>query len=55
LVRLTPDNDVIEKLVKGGIEERKWKQLITTKDGTNLVCVLPDSYTSPQLNGGMGT
>ena len=29
--------------------ERKGKQLFPTKDGTNLVCVLPDSLTSPQL------
>ena len=40
---------VIEKLVKGGFVERKGKQLFPTKDGTNLVCVLPDSLTSPQL------
>ena len=40
---------VIEKLVKGGFVERKGKQLLPTKDGTNLVCVLQDSLTSPQL------
>ena len=40
---------VIEKLVKGGFVERKGKQLLPTKDGTSLVCVLPDSLTSPQL------
>ena len=40
---------VIEKLVKGGFVERKGKQLLPTKNGTNLVCVLPDSLTSPQL------
>ena len=40
---------VIEKLVKGGFVERKGKQLLPTKDGTNLVAVLPDSLTSPQL------
>lgn len=40
---------VIEKLIKGGFAERKGKQLIPTKDGINLVCVLPDSLTSPQL------
>ena len=40
---------VIEKLVGGGFVERKGKQLFPTKDGTNLVCVLPDSLTSPQL------
>ena len=40
---------VIEKLVGGGFVERKGKQLLPTKNGTNLVCVLPDSLTSPQL------
>lgn len=40
---------VIEKLVSAGFAERKGKQLIPTKDGNNLVCVLPDSLTSPQL------
>ena len=40
---------VIEKLVKGGFVERKGKQLLPTKDGINLVCVLPDTLTSPQL------
>ena len=40
---------VIEKLVKSGFVERKGKQLIPTKSGTNLVCVLPDTLTSPQL------
>lgn len=40
---------VIEKLVSAGFAERKGKQLIPTKDGNNLVCVLPDTLTSPQL------
>ena len=40
---------VIEKLVKGGFVERKGKQLIPTKDGNNLVCILPDTLTSPKL------
>ena len=40
---------VIEKLVKSGFAQRKGKQLIPTKDGNNLVCVLPDVLTSPQL------
>ena len=40
---------VSEKLVGGGFVERKGKQLLPTKNGTNLVCVLPDSLTSPQL------
>lgn len=40
---------VIEKLVKCGFVERKGKQLIPTKNGNNLVCVLPDMLTSPTL------
>lgn len=40
---------VIEKLVKSGFVQRKGKQLIPTKNGNNLVCVLPDTLTSPQL------
>lgn len=40
---------VIEKLVKSGFVERKGKQLVPTKNGNNLVCVLPDSLTSPKL------
>ena len=40
---------VIEKLVSAGFAERRGKQLIPTKDGNNLVCVLPDTLTSPQL------
>ena len=40
---------VIEKLVNGGFVERKGKQLIPTKDGNNLVCILPDNLTSPKL------
>ena len=40
---------IIEKLVKGGFVERKGKQLIPTKSGTELVCVLPDVLTSPKL------
>ena len=40
---------VIEKLVKCGFVERKGKQLIPTKNGNNLVCVLPDMLTSPML------
>ena len=40
---------VIEKLVKSGFVQRKRKQLIPTKNGNNLVCVLPDTLTSPQL------
>ena len=40
---------IIEKLVKGGFVERKGKQLIPTKSGIELVCVLPEVPTSPQL------
>ena len=40
---------VIEKLVKSGFVQRKGKQLIPTQNGNNLVCVLPDTLTSPQL------
>lgn len=40
---------VIEKLVSAGFAERKGKQLIPTKAGHNLICVLPDNLTSPQL------
>ena len=40
---------VIEKLIRAGFVERKGKQLIPTKDGNNLVCVLPDVLTSPKL------
>ncbi|MCH5186034.1 MAG: DNA topoisomerase III, partial [Oscillospiraceae bacterium] len=40
---------VIEKLVKSGFAERKGKQLIPTKSGNNLICVLPETLTSPRL------
>jgi DNA topoisomerase-3 len=40
---------VIEKLVNSGFAERKGKQLIPTKDGANLIGILPDVLTSPQL------
>ena len=40
---------IIEKLVKGGFVERKGKQLIPTKSGIELICVLPEVLTSPQL------
>ena len=40
---------ILEKLVQMGFVERKGKQLLPTKDGHNLVCVLPDVLTSPQL------
>ncbi len=40
---------ILEKLVQMGFAERKGKQLILTKDGHNLVSVLPDELTSPAL------
>ena len=40
---------VIEKLVKSGYAERKGKSIVTTKDGLNLVCVLPEQITSPAM------
>ena len=40
---------IIEKLVKSGFAERKGKSLIPTKDGCNLVCILPEQITSPAM------
>ena len=40
---------IIEKLVKSGFIERKGKSLVATKDGNNLVCVLPEQITSPSM------
>lgn len=40
---------IIEKLVSSGFAERKGKNLIPTKDGINLVTVLPDMLASPKL------
>lgn len=40
---------IIEKLVKSGFIERKGKSLVPTKDGNNLVCVLPEQITSPKM------
>lgn len=40
---------VIEKLVSAGFVERKGKNLIPTRDGINLVSVLPEPLTSPML------
>ena len=39
----------IEKLISAGFVERKGKNLIPTKDGINLVSVLPEALTSPML------
>lgn len=40
---------VIEKLVHAGFVQRKGKQLLPTKDGINLVSILPEKLASPQL------
>lgn len=40
---------VIEKLVASGFVQRKGKQLNPTKNGYNLIAVLPDNLTSPKL------
>ena len=39
----------IEKIIKAGFVTRKGKQLIPTKDGMNLISVLPETLTSPLL------
>ncbi|MDY3618458.1 type IA DNA topoisomerase [Agathobaculum sp.] len=40
---------IIEKLVSGGFVERKGRSMISTKDGVNLITVLPEALTSPML------
>lgn len=40
---------IIEKIIKAGFVIRKGKQLIPTKDGINLISVLPETLTSPLL------
>ncbi len=40
---------IIEKLISAGFMERSGKKLTATKDGYNLVSVLPETLTSPQL------
>lgn len=40
---------VLEKLVQAGFIERKKKLLLPTKDGKNLISILPDMLTSPKL------
>ena len=40
---------IIEKIIKAGFVTRKGKQLIPTKDGMNLISVLPETLTSPLL------
>ena len=46
---------ILEKLVQMGFVERKGKQLLPTRDGHNLACVLPDVLTSPQLTAAWET
>ena len=41
----------IEKLISAGFVERKGKNLIPTKDGINLVAVLPDTSTMKPMGG----
>ena len=40
---------IIEKIINAGFVTRKGKQLIPTKDGMNLISVLPETLTSPLL------
>lgn len=40
---------IIEKLVASGFVQRKGRQLIPTKNGYNLIAVLPDTLTSAHL------
>ena len=40
---------IIERLVRSGFAERKGKSLVPTKDGINLVAVLPEQITSPTM------
>ena len=40
---------IIEKIIKAGFVTRKGKQLIPTKDGMNLISILPETLTSPLL------
>ena len=44
-----PRASIIEKIIKAGFVTRKGKQLIPTKDGINLISVLPKTLTSPLL------
>ena len=40
---------IIEKIIKAGFVTRKGTQLIPTKDGMNLISVLPETLTAPLL------
>ena len=41
--------DVIEKLVRDGFVKREKKRLVPTKEGMELIAVLPDIVKSPKL------
>lgn len=45
----TTRSAIIEKIIKAGFVTRKGKQLIPTKDGMNLISVLPETLISPLL------
>lgn len=40
---------ILEKLVRGGFLERKGRQLLPTKKGTDLISILPDTVKSASL------
>ena len=40
---------IIEKLVSGGMAERKGKQLIPTEKGIQLIAILPENVKSPKM------
>ena len=40
---------IIEKLVKSGFAERKGRSLIPTADGVELIKILPETVTSPEM------
>ena len=40
---------ILEKLVSAGFVERKGKSLVPTRDGINLISILPEPLTSPML------
>ena len=43
--------DIIEKLLKKGMVERKGRALVPTKYGIRLIDILPDFICSPQMTG----
>ena len=40
---------IIEKLVQTGLAERKGKSIVATRNGINLITILPEFLTSPAL------